>query len=138
MIMIEVIKCLVKGLDVVIVGVLNIVGCLMLLELLFVGCMVIICYKFIQDLKLYVSCVDLLVVVVGKFVFILGDWIKFGVIVIDVGINCIVEGGLVGDVEFDKVKDRVGYIIFVLGGVGLMIVVSLIENMLEVYVKFYL
>lgn len=46
MIMIEVIKRLVKGLDVVIIGVLNIVGCFMSLELLLVGCIVIICYKF--------------------------------------------------------------------------------------------
>lgn len=47
MIMIELIKCFVKGLDVVIVGVLNIVGCFMSLELFLVGCIVIICYKFI-------------------------------------------------------------------------------------------
>lgn len=86
---------------------------------------------------MYVNCVDFFVVVVGKFNFIFGEWIKFGVIVIDVGINCMGDGLLVGDVEFEKVKEWVGWIILVFGGVGLMIVVSFIENMLEVYVKFY-
>ena len=84
-----------------------------------------------------VSRADLLVVAVGKPAFIPGDWIKPGAIVIDVGINRTAEGGLVGDVEFDKAKDRAGYITPVPGGVGPMTVASLIENTLEAYVKFH-
>ena len=137
MTMIEATKRPVKGLDVVIVGASNIVGRPMSLELLLAGCTVTTCHKFTQDLKSHVSRADLLVVAVGKPAFIPGDWIKPGAIVIDVGINRTAEGGLVGDVEFDKAKDRAGYITPVPGGVGPMTVASLIENTLEAYVKFH-
>ncbi|MEC7470617.1 MAG: bifunctional methylenetetrahydrofolate dehydrogenase/methenyltetrahydrofolate cyclohydrolase FolD, partial [Pseudomonadota bacterium] len=128
MTMIEATKRPVKGLDAVIVGASNIVGRPMSLELLLAGCTVTTCHKFTQDLKSHVSRADLLVVAVGKPAFIPGDWIKPGAIVIDVGINRTAEGGLVGDVEFDKAKDRAGYITPVPGGVGPMTVASLIEN----------
>ncbi|TPV56040.1 bifunctional methylenetetrahydrofolate dehydrogenase/methenyltetrahydrofolate cyclohydrolase FolD [Aestuariibacter sp. GS-14] len=137
MTMIEATKRPVKGLDAVIVGASNIVGRPMSLELLLAGCTVTTCHKFTQDLKSHVSRADLLVVAVGKPEFIPGDWIKPGAIVIDVGINRTAEGGLVGDVEFDKAKDRAGYITPVPGGVGPMTVASLIENTLEAYVKFH-
>jgi methylenetetrahydrofolate dehydrogenase (NADP+)/methenyltetrahydrofolate cyclohydrolase len=137
MTMIEATKRPVKGLDAVIVGASNIVGRPMSLELLLAGCTVTTCHKFTQDLKSHVSRADLLVVAVGKPAFIPGDWIKPGAIVIDVGINRTAEGGLVGDVEFDKAKDRAGYITPVPGGVGPMTVASLIENTLEAYVKFH-
>ncbi len=137
MTMIEATKRPVKGLDAVIVGASNIVGRPMSLELLLAGCTVTTCHKFTQDLKAHVSRADLLVVAVGKPAFIPGDWIKPGAIVIDVGINRTAEGGLVGDVEFDKAKDRAGYITPVPGGVGPMTVASLIENTLEAYVKFH-
>lgn len=71
-------------------------------------------------------------VVVGKFNFILGVWIKEGVVVVDVGINCLDIGKLVGDVEYDVVCMCVSFIILVFGGVGFMIVVSLIENIMMV------
>ncbi|MFS1704979.1 bifunctional methylenetetrahydrofolate dehydrogenase/methenyltetrahydrofolate cyclohydrolase FolD [Alteromonas sp. AMM-1] len=137
MTMIEATKRPVKGLDAVIVGASNIVGRPMSLELLLAGCTVTTCHKFTQDLKSHVSRADLLVVAVGKPEFIPGDWIKPGAIVIDVGINRTAEGGMVGDVEFDKAKDRAGYITPVPGGVGPMTVASLIENTLEAYVKFH-
>lgn len=137
MTMIEATKRPVKGLDAVIVGASNIVGRPMSLELLLAGCTVTTCHKFTQDLKSHVSRADLLVVAVGKPEFIPGDWIKPGAIVIDVGINRTAEGGLVGDVEFDKAKDHAGYITPVPGGVGPMTVASLIENTLEAYVKFH-
>lgn len=91
------------GMDVVVVGVLNIVGWFMVLELLLGGCIVIVIYCFICDLVDYVLCVDLVVVVVGKLGLVKGEWIKEGVIVIDVGINCQVDGCLVGDVEYEVV-----------------------------------
>ncbi|NVK58202.1 MAG: bifunctional methylenetetrahydrofolate dehydrogenase/methenyltetrahydrofolate cyclohydrolase FolD [Alteromonadaceae bacterium] len=137
MTMIEATKRPVKGMDAVIVGASNIVGRPMSLELLLAGCTVTTCHKFTQDLKSHVSRADLLVVAVGKPAFIPGDWIKPGAIVIDVGINRTAEGTLVGDVEFEKAKDRAGWITPVPGGVGPMTVASLIENTLESYVKFH-
>ena len=137
MTMIESTKRPVKGLDAVIVGASNIVGRPMSLELLLVGCTVTTCHKFTQDLKSHVQRADLLVVAVGKPNFIPGDWVKPGAIVIDVGINRVNDGSLVGDVDFDKAKERAGWITPVPGGVGPMTVASLIENTLEAYVKYH-
>ncbi|NMH58981.1 bifunctional methylenetetrahydrofolate dehydrogenase/methenyltetrahydrofolate cyclohydrolase FolD [Alteromonas ponticola] len=137
MTMIEATKRPIKGLDAVIVGASNIVGRPMGLELLLAGCTVTTCHKFTQDLRNHVARADLLVVAVGKPNFIPGGWIKPGAIVIDVGINRMSDGSLVGDVEFDKAKDRAGWITPVPGGVGPMTVASLIENTLEAYVKYH-
>lgn len=137
MTMIESTKRPVKGLDAVIVGASNIVGRPMSLELLLAGCTVTTCHKFTQDLKSHVQRADLLVVAVGKPNFIPGDWVKQGAIVIDVGINRVNDGSLVGDVDFEKAKERAGWITPVPGGVGPMTVASLIENTLEAYVKYH-
>ena len=137
MTMIESTKRPVKGLDAVIVGASNIVGRPMSLELLLAGCTVTTCHKFPQDLKSHVQRADLLVVAVGKPNFIPGDWVKQGAIVIDVGINRVNDGSLVGDVDFEKAKERAGWITPVPGGVGPMTVASLIENTLEAYVKYH-
>lgn len=135
MTMIESTKRNVKGLDAVIVGASNIVGRPMGLELLLAGCTVTTCHKFTKDLKSHVERADLLVVAVGKPNFIPGEWIKHNAIVIDVGINRLGDGSLVGDVEFDKAAEKAGWITPVPGGVGPMTVASLIENTLEAYVK---
>lgn len=135
MTMIKSTKRNVKGLDAVIVGASNIVGRPMGLELLLAGCTVTTCHKFTQDLKSHVERADLLVVAVGKPNFIPGEWIKQNAIVIDVGINRLGDGSLVGDVEFDKAAEKAGWITPVPGGVGPMTVASLIENTLEAYVK---
>ena len=84
-------------------------------------------YSFVEQ---KVRNADLLVVAVGKPNFIPGDWIKEGAIVIDVGINRLDNGKLVGDVEFDVAKEKASYITPVPGGVGPMTVASLIENTL--------
>ena len=68
---------------------------------------------------------------------ITGAMLKHGVDIIDVGINRMGDGSLVGDVEFEKAKERAGWITPVPGGVGPMTVASLIENTLEAYVKFH-
>lgn len=125
----------IKGLDAVIVGASNIVGRPMALELLLAGCTVTTCHKFTKDLKSHVERADLLVVAVGKPNFIPGEWVKENAIVIDVGINRLDDGSLVGDVEFAKAQEHAGWITPVPGGVGPMTVASLIENTLEAYVK---
>ena len=128
--LIETSKRPIKGLDAVIVGASNIVGRPMFLELLLAGCTVTSCHKFTQDLKAHVERADLLVVAVGKANFIPGSWIKPGAIVIDVGINRLETGKLVGDVGFEVASQVASFITPVPGGVGPMTVATLIENTL--------
>ncbi|TVL05189.1 bifunctional 5,10-methylene-tetrahydrofolate dehydrogenase/5,10-methylene-tetrahydrofolate cyclohydrolase [Shewanella algae] len=118
------------GLDAVVVGASNIVGRPMTLELLLAGCTTTTCHRFTKDLKDKVSRADLLVVAVGKPDFIPGSWIKPGAIVIDVGINRLDSGRLVGDVDFDLACERASHITPVPGGVGPMTIASLLENTL--------
>ena len=119
------------GLNAVIVGASNIVGRPMTLELLLAGCTTITTHRFTKDLESFVRQADLLVVAVGKAEFIPGDWIKPGAIVIDVGINRLTDGRLVGDVAYSVAAERACFITPVPGGVGPMTVASLIENTLE-------
>ncbi|CAH9066138.1 Bifunctional protein FolD protein [Pseudoalteromonas holothuriae] len=120
-----------KGMHAVVVGASNIVGRPMSLELLLAGCTTTVCHKFTQDLEAHVRRADLLVVAVGKPEFIPGDWIKEGAIVIDVGINRLESGKLVGDVQYGIAEQKASFITPVPGGVGPMTVASLIENTLE-------
>lgn len=82
-------------------------------------------------MKELLKLVDILIVVVGWFKMIIVDYIKEGVVVIDVGVNCLEIGKFCGDVDFDNVLDVVGYIIFVLKGVGLMIIIMFFYNIVE-------
>jgi len=118
------------GLDAVVVGASNIVGRPMSLELLLAGCTVTTTHRFTKDLEAKVRAADLLVVAVGKPEFIPGEWIKDDAIVIDVGINRLETGKLVGDVGFAVAANKASFITPVPGGVGPMTVASLIENTL--------
>lgn len=118
------------GLHAVVVGASNIVGRPMTLELLLAGCTTTTCHRFTRDLEDQVRRADLLVVAVGKPNFIPGEWIKPGALVIDVGINRLADGSLVGDVEFDTARSHASFITPVPGGVGPMTVASLMENTL--------
>lgn len=120
----------VRGKHAVIVGASNIVGRPMTLELLLAGCTTTTCHRFTQDLEHHVRQADLLVVAVGKPHFIPGEWVKKGAIVIDVGINRLESGKLVGDVDYDVAREKASFITPVPGGVGPMTVASLIENTL--------
>ena len=118
------------GLHAVVVGASNIVGRPMTLELLLAGCPTTPCHRFTRDLEDQVRRADLLVVAVGKPNFIPGEWIKPGALVIDVGINRLADGSLVGDVEFETARSHASFITPVPGGVGPMTVASLMENTL--------
>ena len=118
------------GLHAVVVGASNIVGRPMTLELLLAGCTTTTCHRFTRDLEDQVRRADLLVVAVGKPNFIPGEWIKPGALVIDVGINRLADGSLVGDVEFETAPSPASFITPVPGGVGPMTVASLMENTL--------
>jgi methylenetetrahydrofolate dehydrogenase (NADP+)/methenyltetrahydrofolate cyclohydrolase len=126
-----------KGMHAVVVGASNIVGRPMSLELLLAGCTTTVCHKFTKDLEQQVKRADILVVAVGKPEFIPGNWIKENAIVIDVGINRLDNGKLVGDVQFDVAKENARWITPVPGGVGPMTVASLVENTLEACEKFH-
>jgi methylenetetrahydrofolate dehydrogenase (NADP+)/methenyltetrahydrofolate cyclohydrolase len=112
----------------VIVGASNIVGRPMTLELLLAGCTTTTCHRFTKDLECHLRQADLLVVAVGKPNFIPGEWIKEGAVVIDVGINRLESGKLVGDIDYNKAREKASFITPVPGGVGPMTVASLIEN----------
>ena len=119
------------GLNAVVIGASNIVGRPMSLELLLAGCTTTVTHRFTRNLRQHVENADLLVVAVGKPGFIPGDWIKPGAIVIDVGINRLEDGRVVGDVEFETAAGRASWITPVPGGVGPMTVATLIQNTLQ-------
>jgi methylenetetrahydrofolate dehydrogenase (NADP+)/methenyltetrahydrofolate cyclohydrolase len=127
----------VRGQHAVIVGVSNHVGRPMALELLLAGCTTTSCHKFTRDLPGFVAQADIVVVAVGRPGLVKGDWIKPGAIVIDIGINRLDDGSLVGDVEFDVAAQRAAWITPVPGGVGRMTVATLIENTLEAAETFF-
>ncbi|WP_119343255.1 bifunctional methylenetetrahydrofolate dehydrogenase/methenyltetrahydrofolate cyclohydrolase FolD [Facilibium subflavum] len=119
-----------KGKHAVIVGASNIVGRPMLLELLLAGVTVTACHRHTYDLTEHLQRADIVVAAVGKPNFIHGKDLKQGVTVIDVGINRLDNGKIVGDVDFDSVKDKAAYITPVPGGVGPMTIATLLENTL--------
>ena len=125
------------GLDATIVGASNIVGRPMGLELLLAGCTTTTCHRFTRDLEQKVKQADIVVVAVGKPGFIPGEWIKPGALVIDVGINRLEDGTLVGDVQYDVAAQHASFITPVPGGVGPMTIASLLENTLLAAEKYH-
>lgn len=121
----------VRGQHAVVVGVSNHVGRPLVLELMIAGCTITCCHRFTKDLESFVRQADILIVAVGKPGLVKGEWIKPGAVVIDVGINRLDDGRLVGDVEFDSAAERASWITPVPGGVGPMTVATLMENTLE-------
>ena len=119
-----------EGLDAVIIGQSNIVGRPMAMELLASRCTITVCHSRTKDLEQKVRNADVLVAAVGRANFVPGEWIKPGAIVIDVGINRLDSGKLVGDVDFDSCKEKAGWITPVPGGVGPMTIATLLENTL--------
>jgi len=120
-----------EGLDAIVIGQSNIVGRPMLLELLAARCTVTICHSRTKNLAAKVRQADLVVAAVGVPEMIKGDWIQPGAAVIDVGMNRLDNGKLVGDVEFDTAKLNASWITPVPGGVGPMTVASLLENTVQ-------
>ena len=119
------------GKNAVVVGASNIVGRPMLLELLLLGATSTICHRFTHDLEQQVQRAEILVVAVGKPGLVKGEWVRPGSIVIDVGMNRLESGKLVGDVEFEAARERAAFITPVPGGVGPMTVAMLMRNTLD-------
>jgi methylenetetrahydrofolate dehydrogenase (NADP+)/methenyltetrahydrofolate cyclohydrolase len=120
-----------EGRDAVIVGRSTIVGRPMALELLMRSATVTVCHSRTKDLPACVGAADLLVAAIGKPEFVRGEWIRPGAVVVDVGINRLDDGRLVGDVQFDTARERAGHITPVPGGVGPMTIAVLMKNTLE-------
>ena len=119
-----------SGKEAVVVGRSNIVGKPMAMLLLQANCTVTMCHSRTADLASHTRRADILVAAVGKPGFITADMVKPGAIVIDVGINRV-DGRVVGDVDFEHVKDVAGWITPVPGGVGPMTITMLLQNTLE-------
>lgn len=134
MTMLDSVNCKVEGMNCVVIGASNIVGRPMAMELLNARGTVTICNSKTKDLADKVRQADIVVVVgIGRPQMVKGDWIKEGAIVIDVGINRLEDGSLVGDADFDAIKDIAGGITPVPGGVGPMTIATLLENTLIAY-----
>jgi len=120
------------GKHAVIIGRSNLNGKPMAQLLLKEDCTVSIVHSKTKDLKSECQKADILVAAVGVANLVKADWVKKDSIVIDVGINKI-EGKIVGDVDFEQVKDKVKAITPVPGGVGPMTIACLLKNTLECF-----
>lgn len=121
----------VEGKHAVVVGRSNIVGKPMALMLLEKGATVTICTSRTKNLADYTKRADILVVATGRLRMITSEMVKTGATVIDVGINRMSNGKLAGDVDFDSVQEKAGYITPVPGGVGPMTIAMLLCNTIE-------
>ncbi|MGK2907335.1 MAG: bifunctional methylenetetrahydrofolate dehydrogenase/methenyltetrahydrofolate cyclohydrolase FolD [Desulfuromonadales bacterium] len=119
------------GKEVVVVGRSNIVGKPVALMCLSQHATVTLCHSRTRDLPAKVAQADVLIAAVGRPEMIKGAWIKEGAVVIDVGVNRVGDGKLVGDVEFEAAKKRASAITPVPGGVGPMTITMLLYNTVE-------
>ncbi len=120
----------IAGKECVVIGRSNIVGKPQAMLLLHQSGTVTICHSKTKDLKAVTSRADILVAAVGRAKMITADYVKQGAVVIDVGMNRDENGKLCGDVDFESVKDKAGYITPVPGGVGPMTIAMLMKNTL--------
>ena len=126
-----------KGASAVVLGRSNIVGLPVAMLLLHRDCTLTICHSRSKDLAGICRQADILVAAVGRARMVKGDWVKPGALVIDVGINRVEDATkksgyrLVGDVDFDEVKEVAGAITPVPGGVGPMTIAMLLKNTLR-------
>jgi methylenetetrahydrofolate dehydrogenase (NADP+) / methenyltetrahydrofolate cyclohydrolase len=118
----------IEGKNVVVVGASNIVGKPMALMLMQRDATVSICHAKTRDLAQFTILADILVVAAGKPNLIVPQMVKTGAVVIDVGINRLPNGRLVGDVDFAGLIDKASHITPVPGGVGPMTVTMLLFN----------
>jgi methylenetetrahydrofolate dehydrogenase (NADP+)/methenyltetrahydrofolate cyclohydrolase len=118
------------GAEAVVVGRSNIVGKPMAALLIAADATVTVCHSRTRDLPAVVGRADVLVAAIGRPEMIKGAWIKLGAVVIDVGMNRLPSGKLVGDVEFSEAAARASAITPVPGGVGPMTIAMLLSNTL--------
>ena len=120
-----------SGKNVTIIGRSNIVGKPLIQCCLNKDATVTICHSNTKNLKEHTVNADIVIVAIGKPKFITEDMIKDGAVIIDVGINRLDNGKLVGDVDFENVEKKASYITPVPGGVGPMTVAMLMNNVIK-------
>ncbi|PIU58488.1 MAG: bifunctional methylenetetrahydrofolate dehydrogenase/methenyltetrahydrofolate cyclohydrolase FolD [Deltaproteobacteria bacterium CG07_land_8_20_14_0_80_38_7] len=125
----------IKGKHAVVLGRSNIVGKPVALLLLEQHATVTICHSKTENLPEVVKSADILVAAIGKPNFVKGSWIKKGAVIIDVGINRLDDGKIVGDVDFDEAKKSAYAITPVPGGVGPMTIAMLLKNTVDAAMK---
>lgn len=131
----------ISGKQAVILGRSNIVGLPISLMLLHNNATVTICHSKTKDIESHIKKADIVIAACGRAKMVKKSWIKPGSIVIDVGINSVTDNTkkrgyrLVGDVDFDEVKDIAGYITPVPGGVGPMTIAMLMKHTVEACLK---
>jgi len=118
----------VEGRNVVVVGASNIVGKPTALMLMQQDATVVICHKKTRDLGHFTLLADILVVAAGVPNLIVPQIVRTGAVVIDVGFNRLPDGRIVGDVDFEGVREKASYITPVPGGVGQLTVTMLLHN----------
>jgi len=131
MCLLDYLKIPIEGQNAVVIGRSNIVGKPLALMLLARSATISICTSKTLNLSQYTLLADILVVATGKPHLITGPMVKEGAVVIDVGINRLGDGKLVGDVDFDSVQERAGWITPVPGGVGPMTITMLLANTIQ-------
>ena len=122
----------VKGKHAVMVGHSDLVGKPTAMLLSDEGATVTVCHKDTQNIQKYISEADILVVAIGKPGVVQSSWIKSGAVVIDVGEN-VVNGRVVGDIDFESALKSASYISPVPGGVGPLTNLMVVENLLTLY-----
>lgn len=121
----------IEGKNVVIIGRSNIVGKPLALALTSLNATCTLCHSHTENLAELTRQADIIVCSVGKPHFLTADMVSPQSIVIDVGINRLADGKVVGDADFDAIKDKIAAITPVPGGVGVMTVTSLLNNVVD-------
>ena len=129
--MLEAYNIEIEGAHAVIIGRSNIVGKPLAKCLLNKNATVTVCHSKTKNLSEITKTADILIVAIGKPKFVTADMVKEGAAVIDVGINRMDDGKLVGDTDFENIKDKVSYITPVPGGVGPMTIAMLMHNVVK-------
>ena len=121
----------VEGKKAVIIGRSNIVGKPLIQCLLSKNATVTVCHSKTKDIEKITKEADIVVTAMGRPKFLKADMVKEGATIIDVGINRMDNGKLCGDVDFENVSEKAGYITPVPGGVGPMTIAMLMENIVK-------
>ena len=129
--MIESTGVTIEGKRAVVLGRSNIVGKPLALMLLQRNATVTICHSKTKDLPAVCREAELLLVAIGKAKFVTADMVREGAVVVDVGMNRLPDGKVVGDVDFEPVSQKAGWISPVPGGVGPMMIAMLLDNTVE-------
>ncbi|WQT64550.1 bifunctional methylenetetrahydrofolate dehydrogenase/methenyltetrahydrofolate cyclohydrolase FolD [Helicobacter pylori] len=125
----------IKGKDVAIIGASNIIGKPLSMLMLNAGASVSVCHILTKNISFYTQNADIVCVGVGKPDLIKASMLKKGAVVVDIGINHLNDGRIVGDVDFTNAQKVAGFITPVPKGVGPMTIVSLLENTLIAFEK---